>query len=295
MGRIFRKYGLKYHCYADDAQLYFILEAAADWINLRAVIEKCVREVIFWMENNRLKINEGKTEYIVFHPWSSRRQPVCDVISVGNSVIKATDKVKNLGTWWDTHLTMERQINAICQSCYYQIRVLNKSRPYLTESARKTLVQSQVVSRLDYGNSLLVGVPDYHILRLEKVQNSAARFVTGCDLDVDMTPYLKELHWLPVPIRIDYKVVLFVFKCRNSMAPDYLAELVPAYIPPRTLRSEGLNQIDVPKPRVGYGKKTFSYAGAVLWNKLPIHLRDLNSLALFKSSLKTHFFNIVFN
>ena len=111
-----------------------------------------------------------------------------------------------------------------------------------------------------------------------------------------ITPVLKSLHWLPVCFRIDFKVLLMVFKCLRGLGPFYLSELLLQYEPSWTLRSSGTGLLIVPKVRTRtYGEASFQHYGPRLWNSLPEDLRAAENVHIFKSRLKTHLFNLAFN
>lgn len=163
--------------------------------------------------------------------------------------------------------------------------------------ATKTLVHAYVTSRLDYCNSLLYGISRELINKLQKVQNAAARLVTGTRKFEHITPVLKELHWLPIEERIKYKVLLLAYKAQNGQAPKYLEDLVVAYSPSgynlrskdKTLLEEGPSKLKM------YGDRSFKKASAVLWSTLPLKLRKAPTVETFKSGLKTYLFNNKYN
>ena len=91
------------------------------------------------------------------------------------------------------------------------------------------------------------GIPEELIRKLQRVQNNAARVITLTKKYDHITPVLKELHWLPVRKRIEFKILLLAYKCLHGTAPSYLRELLKEYVPPRTLRSTSKNLLCEPR------------------------------------------------
>ncbi|CAC5398575.1 unnamed protein product [Mytilus coruscus] len=178
-------------------------------------------------------------------------------------------------------IIQEKQVNAVTKSCYFQIRNIGRIRKYITEAACKTLVCSFVASRLYYGNALLNEVNVSLVNKLHRVQNTAARLVTRSKKH-HTTPVLVSLHWIPVQYRIQYKLLLYTFKILHGLASVYLEELINAYQPSRSRRSE--NAMRLIQPRVSTknnGERRFDKATASLWNNLPSHLRHKHAIELF--------------
>ena len=152
-----------------------------------------------------------------------------------------------------------------------------------------------MTSILDYCNSLYIGINQVSISRLQLVQNAAARLLTGTRKREHITPVLASLHWLPVRYRIEFKTLLFVFKCLNGLAPIYLSELLEPYAPTRALRSADQLLLVVPKAKLKLrGNRAFAVAAPKLWNELPLHIRQSPTLQVFKSRLKTYHFSLAF-
>ena len=129
------------------------------------------------------------------------------------------------------------------------------------------------------------------INKLQRVQNTAARLITRTGKREHIQPVLFDLHWLPVTCRVQYKLLVYVFKALHGLAPSYLSELVRQYRPPRPLRSDSSNQLVVPRVRTkAYGNRRFDMAAPSLWNELPAFLRKIDKLDAFKAELKTHLF-----
>lgn len=118
-----------------------------------------------------------------------------------------------------------------------------------------------------------------------------------CEKVTKPSPFLKELHWLPVKKRIQYKILLYVYKCINGSAPEYLSSLLALYCPVRKgLRSSSdttrLVQHSIHKQTLkSAADQTFYYKAPSLWNNLPISTRSATTLPTFKKALKHHLFN----
>ena len=153
----------------------------------------------------------------------------------------------------------------------------------------KTLVSAFVFSRLDYCNSLFANLSNDVLFKLQRFQNQAARLILKCRKSDHVTPMLLELHWLPVKARILYKIAVLTHKCINKRAPLYVEDLVELYVPSRHLRSHHQCLLRVPKKgSKKLGDRSFVHVAPSVWNSLPRALREISSLAAFKSGLKTH-------
>jgi hypothetical protein len=106
---------------------------------------------------------------------------------------------------------MESQITSSCRKAYFHLRRIARIRRFLSRSALCQFVHALVLSQLDYGNCLLVGLPATSLVRLQRVQNSAARLISGVRLRESITPTLRSLHWLPIYQRIEFKIAVLVF------------------------------------------------------------------------------------
>ena len=152
-------------------------------------------------------------------------------------MILTKSDVRDLGVRLDGHLTMEIQVKNICKSAALALRRIGNIRKYLDMSNAEKLIHAFVTSKLDYCNGLLYGLPQKFIGKLQQIQNSAARIVTRTTKSENITPILRDLHWLPVSKRIIFKLMILTFKSVNYMAPKYLTDLLHAYKPGRTHRS----------------------------------------------------------
>ena len=156
-------------------------------------------------------------------------------------------------------------------------------------------MHSLVRSRLDMCNSLIYGIPHHQLHRLQLATNTAARIITLTKKRSHITPVLFDLHWLPVRQRIEYKLLIFVFKSLHGSAPSYLSELLHDYKPGRTgLRSANRHLLHEPRSNNSFGDRSFAICAPRLWNQLPIHIKNSHTLSAFKTALKTHLFITAF-
>ena len=132
--------------------------------------------------------------------------------------------------------------------------------------------------------------------RLQRIQNVAARILTGTPKSDHITPVLSSLHWLPIDQRIKFKIITLVHKALHGLGPGYIRELLTAYHPHRTLRSGDKNLLVVPFTRSNMvQQRAFSLVGPRLWNDLPLSLRSVSNYPQFKNQLKTFLFSSCYN
>jgi len=155
----------------------------------------------------------------------------------------------------------------------------------------KTLVQAFISGRLDYCNSLLYGMTDSLFQCLQSVQNAAARLITRTGRSEHITPVLRELHWLPIRHRVDFKLATFVYKTLHGRIPRYLSgDCQLIFDASRQLRSSDTFTFAVPRTRTRLDDRSFAVAGPQIWNSLPADLHLVDNYARFRRLLKGHMF-----
>ena len=288
--------GLSYHLFADDTQLYSSA-SPTELPSLSETMSNCVGNVSDWMSKSKLRMNDEKTEVLVVassHKLKNASSELLNGLNVSDITIPFSKSVRNLGVFLDGPLSMEDHIKHLCKVLYFQLRRIAKIRHLLSVESANKLCVSLILSKLDYCNSLLYGVSDKHLAKLQRIQNSAARLVLRRDKHSSASELLKTLHWLPIKARIEYKLSTICFKCLSSDsngAPAYLSSLLNPYIPSRSLRSQNAQLLSLPRFNLkSCGYKSFTVSGPTIWNSLPISLRKTESLSTFKRHLKTHLF-----
>ena len=245
------------------------------------------------MTHNKLQLNDDKTELMFACPKKYLNHPsLPQSVMINNTPISVSPCVRSLGVFLDQNLSFHNQISHICKVTYLELRRISSVRHFLSTEATKTLICAFVLSRIDYCNSLLAGIPKYLLVRLQSIQNNAARLIFRSSRFEHASPLLCSLHWLPVRERIEYKLSALTFSIVSGSAPEYLSELLQTYKPSRHLRSSAdsrLCRIPTFKTK-SYGERSFSFQAPSIWNNLPLTLRHSESLPAFKSHLKTYLF-----
>ena len=235
---VISNFGISFHQFADDTQLYIGVDPKSIVESLD-ILDKCSRAVLDWFTNNGLVLNPSKSE-VLFMGTRTKLHSVGNIakVSVTGCDISPAESIKSLGVTLDSELSLCKHVGNICKTSHYHIRALRHIRQSVDLETAKTIGCAIVGSRLDYCNSILYGTSAGNLKKLQTVQNALARVVSGKRKYDRITPTLIDLHWLlPVAHRINFKLATIVFKTRIHHQPEYLDNLLVDYKLPRVLRS----------------------------------------------------------
>ncbi len=140
-------------------------------------------------------------------------------------------KIKSLGVILETGLSFSSHVKEVTKSAYYHLKNIARIRCFVSSQDLEKLVHAFITSRVDYCNGLLTGLPKKTIRQLQLIQYAAARILTRTRKSEHITPVLRFLHWLPVIFRIDFKVLLLIYKSLNGLGPKYIADMLTEYKP----------------------------------------------------------------
>ena len=291
-------HGVSYHFYADDSQLYICIDDT-EYAKIKVV--QLLKDIRRWMCERKLKLNDRKTEIMLVR--GNLRGDEAEEfgnLDLGDFQLTPVPHAKNLGVLFDSALNFKNHVNSLVRSCNFHIRNLYAVRRFMQKENIMSLVHSLILSKVDYCNSLFIGLPNVTLKKIQSVMNRAARLITQLPPRVSITPTLIDLHWLPVRARIEYKICLITFKALKFHQPKYICDLLTPLAREHdiVLRSTGdpfhLWEPRAPRER-NFANRSFSYVAPRMYNRLPVAIKQLESLDCFKKHLKTHFFNLSYD
>ena len=247
------------------------------------------------MNSVRLKMNNSKSEFIIFGNKTQVDKCITDRLRIEDDIVNRSQIVKYLGAWLDRELTLKTHVKKKCASAMLNLQGIKNIQKFLDRGSCTKLVVCLCLSHLDYSHSILCGLPKSVTQQMQNIQNYAAKLVLGRSKYSSNKEALAEVYWFPIKSRIKVEILVLVFKCLRGEAPEYLMDLLVRCTEwTYNLRSSNIkDRLVIPRiARQTFAARSFSMVGPTLWNKLPNHIRNSNSLDIFKKSLKTFLFAI---
>ena len=286
-------HAIHHHLYADDSQLYISFSSGNSAAALNG-LQSCWASVQSWMSTNKLKLNPDKTEFLIGNErQQSKYLSIFPIELLGVKTYPAKS-ARNLGVIYDKNFNFRSHISAICSSCIYHIWDLRRIRRHLDLDSAKLLANALVSSRFDYCNSLLSGIAETDLTKLQRVLNRLAHVVTKSPPFTRSVPLLHSLHWLPVKYRVHFKICLLTYKALHEEQPVYLHSLIAISLPSRSLGSNRGITLSIPRIKTNTGARAFNSCAPSLWNNLPLSVCSATSVATFRRRLKIYLFHLAF-
>ena len=230
--------------YADDTQ---ILSHDHLQTQLKS-LEACSNDIIGWFKSNRLRCNPEKTQFIHFSSKFNAAFPTVSMLIDGHD-IKPVGSVCDLGVILDCNLSMKKHVSNLCSSASFALRNIRSISKYLDKNKLERLVHAFISSKINYCNSILYGLTNKEINKIQRIQNASARLTTKSKKFDHISPILEQFHWLTVKTRIAYKLLLITFKCLFYQSPSYLTSILVPQQYSRSLRSGSDRNLYVPIPK----------------------------------------------
>jgi len=204
----------------------YIFSKPSDATTAEDRLLRCLDDMAAWMKSNRLCLNPSKSQFMRCATSRRHGQLSTAPIEFCGVQMQPETSVRNLGVIIDSVMSFQPHISSVISSCFYQLRRMKSSLKMFPFDTTSTDVNSFIISRIDYCNSLLSNSSQCALNRLQRVMYVAARLLCHSGRRASVSGLLRDrLHWLRVPERVEYKVCLLVFKAFHGIAPNYLSEL----------------------------------------------------------------------
>jgi len=272
--------------YADDTTIYTHCKVS-EINNGKKSMEKDLSTIQKWSNERNLLLNPKKTAWLLFATSQmSQRHKLKELnlsLQCANETITRKDSIKLLGVTFCENLTWNHHVADLVKTSFGTLSVLRKLKNLAPFHVRKSLAECMILSRMDYSSSVFRSMPEFLQKRLQKLQNSAASFVTG---RYNRTKDVLRLKWLPVKERFDFSTVKLIFKTLNDAnSPSYLQ--LKRYQATRVLRSTASRENTLTTNENG----TFQAQATKVFNELPINIRNEKCKIKFISLCRKHFFD----
>ena len=263
------------HLYADDT---IIVQSSKTPLSLKSGLETQLGDLSSWFYNNKLSVNTEKTEVIFF----GRKKKIDECkglspVKFQNAEIEATSHVKYLGVFFDEHMSWERQANYVRTKAYLSLNKVRRISHIIDDGTKNLLLNALVFPHLNYC-----------VNSWSKVSSSVTKKFDS------LTRHVNRVHPMNKDFKnlCDYSTALMTFKAIKNLAPKYICDRVNLVrnIHDHDTRAAAQNQLQVRQNMNRFQEKTFANSAVSVWNNLPRDCRDAQSILLFKTKAKQHFF-----
>ena len=274
--------------YADDTN---ITTSGSSLNNIIYSVDRDLISIRDWLLANKLSLNVSKTEQLFIAPDSNISKIACaPQIFMDGKPIGRVRSAKSVGVYIDERLSWDDHVNYLSKRISSVIAGLRQVRPFISTTTAVTIYRSLILPLFDYCDVAWDTLSKTSAQRLQKLQNRAARVITCQGYEVRSYDIRSHLSWNTLVERRDKHKAVAMFKVLNNKAPAYLSDLFKPIGENFSYGLRGRNRnLSLPLPRTEYGKKSFNYCGAKLWNGLPNDLKDNQTVRSFKRALSSSY------
>ena len=284
------------HCsvimYADDTTLYVHSKSLQD---IQSKLQEDMNSLKEWLCVNKLKLNTDKTKFMLIGTTKKLSCMSAEeniTIEFDGDVIERCAQIKCLGVIIDEHLSWSYHVDYICKKVYGSLSMLRRVRPYVDTNTLKILYLCIVQSHLDYCCEIWGLRFHMHTERLLKLQKRAARLILKCSFYTPSKEMFHKLKWLPFNDRVTYFKCVFMYRCINGLSSQFYRNVFKFASNSHSFNTRYAknDNLITPNVRTEIYKHSLYYSSILLWNSLPVEIKQSQSLSIFKRELKLHLF-----
>ena len=257
--------------------------------DLKSRLEITVKELQAWFSANSLKMNEGKTDFMLVGSRQNLKKSINFSFKIGDSTVRPSEKVKVLGVIIDAGLSWGAHVTAVVQKCNRIFVTLYKFRHYFSSDVMKIIIQAYVFPHIIYCLSVWAAAAKGQLHKIQKVINFAARLVTGLKKHEHITPALKSLNWPKIETLVVHHDLMKVFRAlMHDDSPVAIREMFTrrSDVSQRQTRASERGDLHVSKCNQSASQRVFSHRAALAWSALPLSIRDKPTVNAFKAALQ---------
>ena len=284
-----------YHEYADDTSEY--KNCTAENINDSIQdINKDLQRVSNYCQNNILKLNEDKCEFIIIGSRFAMKKvndQILEPIIVNDKPIERVSYAKYLGLTFDEILSWIRHVNICIARAIGKFKEFSNCKKMLSFESKKIFCESLVLSQFNYADVVYMNMNKVTQNKIQKIQNLCIRFIFNLkkNKNISISRYRKDLGWLSMSERRALHGLLLMFKISTGAAPNYLCDLITFTrdIHQVNTRSSRRNAIWISKDiKTKSRRNSFIYSMSVLFNKLPENIINSVNAITFRTKFKKY-------
>jgi hypothetical protein len=285
LGEIIQETGIRYAVYADDVQLLVNVKPS-EFLTGISKIEECINRIQKWASNKYLKLNSAKTEFIVFGTKKQLSKIAISEIEINNVKYQLKSVVRNLGIFLDSQLQFSHHIDKICGAAYANLRMLQTIRSSMSDNQFAILSHALVLSRIESSPSLLYGVDDKQLKKLQRVIKATFRATYRFKRCDRIANEMTKRGWLSIIERILLRLLIILHTVITTGKPSYPSGLITHSSNEHALRSQSRGDLTTIGVRTEMGNRAFMSAAPRIWKQINVEMRRISKSDSFRSEVK---------
>ena len=253
-------------------------------------LQTSLNAISHWCSDNSMKLNTSKTKSMYILSSNRQTTQTNTKFTLQADELDNSTNEKLLGVTVDNHLSFKMHIENTLKKCNSLLYLLLRIKSFLNLDTRKLFFNAYILPHIDYCCTVWGNSSMFMLDKILKFQKRAARIILDKNFDEPSADLFRQLHWMTIYERIEYKTSLLVYKGINKNSPHYISSKFSYVSGERQLRSSSNNLLYLPKPKMELFRKGISYAGPKIWNALPLNIRTADSITTFKTLYIQHKF-----